>query len=152
MIAAVLATLPAIDRKTQNAEDHPYNEIASSEAMQKLVIKLVRQRYPGNLWSAVHGPLCKAESTGRGYWLWTDALRDVSFQCGVEYAIRSLPEWWPILRLISPSTLADLGAMVRRIAENSLDSTLSDDQLVAVEALRRDSHDANALGSHKGRG
>lgn len=129
-IAAVLATLPVVDREKENSQTHPYNEIASAEAMQKLVATLVRQRYPDNLWNAAHGPMCKTDRNGRGYWSWTDAYRDAAFQCGVEYAMRSLPDWWPLLRLISPDTLEDLGAFVRRIAENSLDTVPTAEQRV----------------------
>lgn len=121
MIAAVLAHLPALNRTAENAEPFPYSSVASSDAMQELIERLVRQRAPENAWNAVHRVIGKTDPSGYGYLGWTDAFRDASFQCGVEYAVRSLPSWWPLLRLISPDTLEHLGVFVRRIAQNGLD-------------------------------
>ena len=116
MIAAVLANLPALDRATENAESHPYNSIASSDAMQELVEKLVRQRSPQNAWNAVHGSMCKTDQSGEGYWAWMDAFRDASFQCGVEYAFRSLPESTALLGSLPDEMRRGIGVIMAATA------------------------------------
>lgn len=98
MIAAALAGAPPLDRTAMGAEPFPFNGIASSNAVIALVEKLARQRTPENPWHAAHRALLRTDQNGKGYAEFTDVVRDVCFQVGVDYALRSLPglmpDWW----------------------------------------------------------
>lgn len=94
MIASALENLPALDRKAQAGERFPYNAVASSEAMQRTMMRIVRGRLPGSPWADACAALIRTDESGTGFAEFLDAVRDVAFLAGVEYAHRSLPAWW----------------------------------------------------------
>jgi hypothetical protein len=106
MIAAALANLPPLDRVAMGAELYPFNHVASSDAVQAVVEKIVRQRIPYNTWNKVHGPMSKADQTGHGYLEWLDTFRDAAFMAGIDYALGAipggLPQWWSDYQRLSP--------------------------------------------------
>lgn len=120
LIAAALVDAPPLDRETMGADLYPFNAVASSDRMQAVVEKLVRQRDPDNPWNDVHTAMCKTDQSGHGYATWIDMVRDVSFQCGVDYALRgqggAVPEWWPQYRQLGQRLRDAVGVMVRYAA------------------------------------
>lgn len=93
MIASALADAPALNRHAQKLERFPYNEIASSEAMQRVLLRLVQRRKGASPWLDVYRALERADRTGDDFAAFMDGYRDVTFMAGVEYAVRSIPQW-----------------------------------------------------------
>jgi len=91
MITEALKDAPPLDSE-ETAESFPFDAVASSASVAAVVERLVRRRIPGNVWNAVHDPMCKTDGSGQGYWAWTDAFRDAAFMVGVCYALRSMPD------------------------------------------------------------
>jgi len=120
MIAAALEALPALNRAEMGSELFPFNEVASADPVQAVIEKLVRQRAPDNSWNGVHGPMCKTDHSGNGYWAWIDVFRDAAFLVGVDYAMRSMPElpdWWGEYQKLHPDLQNSIGVLVRYAAE-----------------------------------
>lgn len=88
LLADALAGAPVLDRDAESREQFPFNGVASTDPVGAVIETLVRLRTGGNRWNDVHTPMCKADTHGSAYQEWIDALRDVSFQAGVEYALR----------------------------------------------------------------
>lgn len=120
MIAAALANMPPLDRHAMALDPSPFNEIASAEPVAAVIDKLVRRRIPGNPWLAIHGPMCKTDQSGDGYWTWVDAFRDAAFMVGVEYALRSMgrdvPAWWEDFHALDPKTKTMLEWLIKEHA------------------------------------
>lgn len=121
MIATALQDAPPLDREGMGAELYPFNEIASAESVQAAVEKIVRRRMPDNPWNDVHTPLCKTDQSGNGYWSWVDTFRDVAFLVGVDYALGSLPSWWPLVDAMGAEDRAVLGKLVESLASAGKD-------------------------------
>lgn len=115
IIASALKDAPPLDRAGQRRELHPYNSVASSGAAQKAILKIVTRRDPGNQWIAVYRALEAVDDAGNGFNVFTDMYRDAAFQCGVEYAIRSLPDWWAGFLALDADTRATVAAYVRAV-------------------------------------
>lgn len=119
MIASALQDAPPLDREGMGAERYPFNDIASSEAVQAVVEKLVRRRIPDNPWNEVHKPLCKTDQSGNGYWSWLDAFRDVAFLVGVDYALQSRPDWQITLDQLPEAHRPAVERVIRLVVEAS---------------------------------
>lgn len=94
MITEALRDAPPLDREAMGSDLHPFNDIASSEVVQAVIEKIVRRRLPESPWHDAHRSLLRTDETQRGYAEFTDAVRDVAFLVGIDYALRSLPSWW----------------------------------------------------------
>lgn len=116
MIGSALEPLPALDRAAQAREVFPYHAVASSAAMQRMMLRIVRRRLPASRWADACAALVRTDDNGTGFAEFLDAVRDVAFMAGVEYARRSWPGWWPLVQKLEPSEQEAIGAIVRGTA------------------------------------
>lgn len=117
MIDTALQDAPPLDREGMGAELFPFNDIASAESVQAVIEKIARRRNPDSPWNAAHKALLLTDENGKGYADFIDTLRDVTFLVGVDYARRSLPEWWRHYEALGNGGRALLGRMVLDIAD-----------------------------------
>lgn len=112
MIASALEDAPVLDRLAQQHEPHPYNSIASTDVMQRTLLRIVRRREPQNQWFYVYRALERTDDHGDGFNVFMDAYRDAAFQAGVEYAARSLPKWYAAFAALSEAEQDAIGVLV----------------------------------------
>lgn len=121
MVASALQDAPGLDRRGMGSELYPFNNIASSEAMQEVVQKIVRGRIPHNPWTTAHKALMATDESGKGYAEFSDTLRDVAFLVGVDYALRSLPSWWSRYNALPELKRAGLSRIIAMTVQAELE-------------------------------
>ena len=110
LLAGALRHAPPLDQEAEDREISPYNSIASSEAMRRVLLKIVFRRLSGTPWVDVFRALERTDFADM-----LDAYRDASFMAGVEYAGRSLPDWWPEYAALGADLRGYVGVLVRSV-------------------------------------
>lgn len=119
-IAAALNAIPAASepcrRMAQSAELFPYHAIASELPVPDLILDLIKGRDPRNGWIAVERALLAVDDAGDGHSMFMAMYREAAFQIGVEYALRSLPSWWPLFSSLDDNARQLFGLMIAEAA------------------------------------
>lgn len=117
MIASALRDAPVLNREAMGAEPHPFNDVASSQPVQAVIDKLVRQRNAESPWIDAHRALIRTDENGKGYAEYVDAFRDAAFLVGLDYGLRSisgvLPEWLNDLQRADEDLQRNIAVLVR---------------------------------------
>ena len=119
---AVPAASEPFRRKAQSAEIFPYHAIASASPVPDLILDLIKGRDPDNQWIAVERALLSLGDAGDGHAMFMAMYREAAFQIGVEYALRSFPNWCPLVRFLPAEAREGIAVIVRRVAKNNLDA------------------------------
>jgi hypothetical protein len=120
MIADALSGLPQESREAIGVGDYPANHLASSEAVQAVIDKILRKRMPRNQWLRVHRGLTGLDESSEdgAYNSFMDGFRDVAFLVGMDYALRALPAWFAVLPTLPDETRLSVGDYVNAAARH----------------------------------
>lgn len=113
---SALQSAPALNLPAEARSMFPYNSVASSAAMHVAIMRIVRHRDPESRWPDACAALIRTDRGGNGFGAFLDAVRDVAFMAGVEYARRSLPAWWRSLEQLDADMQQHVGVIVERAA------------------------------------
>lgn len=111
MIARALRDAPLLDQEAEASEVSPYNSAASSEEMQRALLRIVYRRLEGTPWVDAFRALQRTD-----FATLLDTYRDAVFMAGVEYAQRSLPAWWSSFSSLDDNARQMFGLMIASAA------------------------------------
>lgn len=108
MLASALEGAPPLNYDAEGREPAPFNSIASTDAMRRALLKVIARRNTFPLAADLFRAVDQTPMFGD----YLDAYRNAAFMAGVEYAMRSLPAWWPSYVALSDDLRRHVGVVV----------------------------------------